>query len=236
MFNAILHRGDPRSLIENATGGSGDDLMSGNRAANLLSGGRGADELRGLDGADTLRGDAGADALLGGAGDDVLCGGTGANLLNGGHGVDTADYTGVFSDGSVDLAAGVARSGGARGLRDRLVSIENVAGGSGADVLRGDDGANLLRGGAGADRLAGRGGEDVLVGGRGADIFVFLALGDSGQGGATGLWRATARRPSRVRAPGTETGSTCRTSTPIRRGMVTRPSASGRRRRWAGCG
>ena len=51
VFNALLHRGDPRSLIENATGGSGDDLMSGNRAANLLSGGRGADRLRGFDGA-----------------------------------------------------------------------------------------------------------------------------------------------------------------------------------------
>jgi hypothetical protein len=45
----------------------------------------------------------------------------------------------------------------------RLRRIENIAGGSGADVLGGDAGPNELFGGEG-DRLAGRAGDDVLLG------------------------------------------------------------------------
>jgi serralysin len=63
VFNALEHRGDPRSLIEDATGGSGDDRLSGNAAANRLAGGGGDDRLAGL---------AGADVLVGGRGDDVF--------------------------------------------------------------------------------------------------------------------------------------------------------------------
>lgn len=54
--------------IENATGGSGADAITGNRLANTL---------RGLDGQDTLAGDAGNDVLDGGRGNDRLVGGTG---------------------------------------------------------------------------------------------------------------------------------------------------------------
>lgn len=68
--NALLHRGDPRSLIENAIGGSGADQIIGNDGANSLSGKRGADRLFGLDGNDVLRGGSGNDALAGGAGQD----------------------------------------------------------------------------------------------------------------------------------------------------------------------
>ena len=63
IFNALQFRGDARSLIENADGGSGDDLMIGNAGRNRLSGG---------DGADRLDGDAGRDRLAGGAEADVF--------------------------------------------------------------------------------------------------------------------------------------------------------------------
>ena len=41
--NALQFEGDPRSLIENAVGGSGNDLIIANQAPNRLSGGGGAD-------------------------------------------------------------------------------------------------------------------------------------------------------------------------------------------------
>jgi serralysin len=68
--NPLLYQGDPRSLIENATGGSGNDRLVGNDAANLLRGGKGADQLTGLLGDDTL---------IGGYGNDILRGGLGAD-------------------------------------------------------------------------------------------------------------------------------------------------------------
>ncbi|MGO4524086.1 M10 family metallopeptidase C-terminal domain-containing protein [Microvirga sp. 2MCAF35] len=70
--NALLHDGDTRSLIENAVGGTGSDVLVGNVAANLLKGGAGADRLSGLDGADTLHSGTGRDVLSGGAGKDVF--------------------------------------------------------------------------------------------------------------------------------------------------------------------
>ena len=51
-------------VIENATGGSGDDRLTGNAAANELTGGAGEDVLIGGDGADVLRGGGGADTFL----------------------------------------------------------------------------------------------------------------------------------------------------------------------------
>ena len=74
-------------VIENATGGSGDDALIGNAAGNRLTGN---------DGNDTLLGRDGADNLFGGAGDDVLNGGSGKNDLTGGAGNDVF----VFEDAS----------------------------------------------------------------------------------------------------------------------------------------
>ena len=59
VFNAYLHDHDPRSLIENAIGGSGDDDITGNQADNHLTGGAGDDQLLGLEGNDTLDGGVG---------------------------------------------------------------------------------------------------------------------------------------------------------------------------------
>ena len=60
--NAMLYNGDTRSLIENATGGAGNDSITGNDAVNKLDGGAGNDVLDGA---------AGADILTGGSGDDL---------------------------------------------------------------------------------------------------------------------------------------------------------------------
>lgn len=84
--NALLYNGDVRSLIENAIGGSGNDLLQGNQADNLLEGGAGSDTINGADGIDTLIGGAGADYLDGGSGNDQLWGVSGDDTLLGGTG------------------------------------------------------------------------------------------------------------------------------------------------------
>ena len=84
--NALLYNGDVRSLIENAIGGSGNDILQGNQADNLLEGGAGSDTINGADGMDTLIGGAGADYLDGGSGNDQLWGGSGDDTLLGGTG------------------------------------------------------------------------------------------------------------------------------------------------------
>lgn len=69
------------AVIENAIGGGGDDMLTGNAAANRLEGGAGNDWIDGGDGADLLFGGDGDDRLVldqdgdridGGAGNDIL--------------------------------------------------------------------------------------------------------------------------------------------------------------------
>jgi Ca2+-binding RTX toxin-like protein len=92
VYSARQYLGDERSLIENATGGSGDDLLIGNQADNGLVGGVGEDTLQGNDGNDQLLGETGNDLLQGGAGDDTLDGGDGDDRLEGGAGEDHASF------------------------------------------------------------------------------------------------------------------------------------------------
>jgi len=88
IFNALLYKNDTRSLIENAKGGSGSDVILGNQARNTLTGGSGNDKLYGYGGKDKLSGGSGNDKLYGGTGSDVLNGGTGNDRLTGGTGAD----------------------------------------------------------------------------------------------------------------------------------------------------
>jgi hypothetical protein len=66
---------DSDAKIENAEGGSGDDVLIGNALDNTLTGNAGNDLLSGSDGDDSLFGGAGEDRLSGGQGDDLLDGG-----------------------------------------------------------------------------------------------------------------------------------------------------------------
>ncbi|WP_194097072.1 M10 family metallopeptidase C-terminal domain-containing protein [Marivivens aquimaris] len=77
------------TVIENAIGGSGDDLIYGNNANNFLVGNSGNDSLYGDDGNDDLYGSAGNDYLEGGAGIDYLVGAEGDDTLVGGSDADT---------------------------------------------------------------------------------------------------------------------------------------------------
>ena len=105
---------DQLSNIENISGSSYEDFITGDNEANHLEGRGGNDVLYGLGGDDTL--DAGSgndfvyggdsnDTLDGGDGDDALNGGAGDDIINGGAGNDVInDGTG---DDIVDAGEGV---------------------------------------------------------------------------------------------------------------------------------
>ncbi len=84
--------------IENATGGSGNDIITGNDLANVLIGNGGNDTINGAGGNDTINGGAGVDILTGGAGDDTIYFDSLDNLtlLDGGVGFDTLIQLGVL--------------------------------------------------------------------------------------------------------------------------------------------
>ena len=154
----------------------------------------GADTIMGLGGDDLLFGDArtigdgtaigpvifgGNDKLYGGSGNDHLVGGGGNDLLDGGAGTDTAGYNQQAFDANGNAAeSGIAvvlvdgtASGYAHGAHgtDSLISIENVIGSFGNDILIGNSGANTLNGSAGNDSVSGKAGNDVLLGEAGND-------------------------------------------------------------------
>ncbi|MBV5340237.1 MAG: hypothetical protein J0665_11885 [Deltaproteobacteria bacterium] len=123
--------------------------------------------------ADTLTGDSGPNILSGLAGNDLLEGRADADTIDGGEGVDTASYSHDTAGVIVSLLTNTGLGGDAAG--DTLVSIENIAGGSGNDTLTGDNGANILNGG---------GGNNTLVGGFGNDTLIAAGGNDSLNGGA----------------------------------------------------
>ena len=188
VYNSLLHNDDPRSLIENAKGGSGNDSLTGNIAANQLWG------------------NGGNDTFTGGAGEDVLDGGAGTN---------TAIFSGARANYTITSIAGGSftitdnRSNGDG--EDILVSINfakfsdqtvtlaepslepttpppseptiptGVApivyhGMPGADFAWGGQGDDQLYGHGGKDRLNGLEGNDYLVGGQGKDAFIFSTM------------------------------------------------------------
>lgn len=73
--------------LENAVGGSGNDVLTGNQLANRLDGG------------------AGNDTITGGGGDDLLLAGAGNDVFDGGDGSDSLQFTGVFADYSYAYSA-----------------------------------------------------------------------------------------------------------------------------------
>jgi Ca2+-binding RTX toxin-like protein len=159
-----------RELLVTVFGGDGNDIIT---SPGITEGGPGDDTLTGTDGDEGLAGGPGNDTLRGLGGNDGLVGdsepqdGTtgcpcGNDLLDGGPGRDSVIYSARRAPLVIDLTAGTA---GQAGEQDRLVAIENAAGGRGTDRITGTDGANWLDAGGGRDTLIGLAGDDQLQGG-----------------------------------------------------------------------
>ena len=173
VFNALQYQGDPRSLIENASGGAGNDQISGNAANNVLLGnggddtifsGLGDDVADGGSGNDILFGGQGNDSLYGGDNNDQLYGGQGDDVLSGGPGDDQI-YVAIGRDTVVGGAGNDLLAGG---LDDDL-----LYGGDGADTIWSGAGNDIAYGGAGNDLIYGSAGNDRFYGEAGADTFIF---------------------------------------------------------------
>jgi serralysin len=150
------------TIIENAVGGGGDDVIIGNHVGNVLNGGAGNDRLEGRDGDDVLIGGLGADIMIGGTGNDFYyVDDAGDQVIElPGEGTDT-----VSSSISYALTDNV----------ENLVLTGNAVTGTGNaldNIIVGNAMSNHLFGGAGDDVLIGGDGVDYLTGGAGRDLFV----------------------------------------------------------------
>lgn len=155
------------TVIENAKGGSGNDLIVGNAVANHIWGGDGNDSMTGA------------------GGDDVL---------DGGPGSDTANYSGLRSNYTVARNGSgytVIDHAGSEGS-DSLLNVETIqfsnmalapasdasvgqtfSGTAANNVIDGTNGDDIMSGNDGNDRLIVHAGNDVVDGGAGVDSVVF---------------------------------------------------------------
>ncbi len=154
--NALLYQGDLSSLIENAIGGNGDDVLIGNQVVNHLTGNGGNDYMDG---------GIGADVMVGGTGDDVYviddAGDVATELADEGNDtlvthftttVEGTNFENIFLYGSDNIDA---------------------TGNAGANILAGNDGINVLTGGVGDDTYyAGAGDTVVEAFGGGTDTVI----------------------------------------------------------------
>ncbi|MEH2150841.1 calcium-binding protein [Nostoc sp.] len=151
------------NVIENATGGTGNDSLTGNTLNNTLIGGGGNDQLQGLTGNDTYS--FLANTALGT--DTITETSTG--------GSDTINFSGTTV--AVNLNLGLTTSQTVNSNLNLILSannvIENATGGTGNDILTGNTLNNTLIGGDGNDTLGGGNGNDTLTGGVGNDKYLF---------------------------------------------------------------
>ncbi|MFN5299036.1 MAG: beta strand repeat-containing protein [Planctomycetaceae bacterium] len=175
------------SNVENLVGGSQNDTLIGNSVANDIKGGLGNDTIRTGVGDDRLEGAAGDDILDGGTGNDTYVFPVTSSLnlgsdlvqeaIDGGN--DVLDFSAATVAIKVDLASILVQQ---TALLHRLTLasgavIEQVRGGSGADIISGNALDNVLLGNAGNDVIYGQAGSDTLNGGAGNDAL------DGGDGG-----------------------------------------------------
>ena len=183
--------------IENLTGSSFNDTLTGDAGANRLDGGGGNDSLTGGTGIDRFVIGAGTDTVtdLGAGGADVVVISAGATVnaklvaawsATGDSSNDgTANLT--ANGYSVNLAATTGTNGWSVSNAGKTAAVA-LTGSANADSLVGGTGADTLDGGVENDTLTGGAGNDALTGGTGIDRFV-IGLGtdtvsDLASGGA----------------------------------------------------
>ena len=179
--------GDTLVSIENVFGSNFNDTLTGTSGANQLHGGEGNDVIKGGGGDDFLDGGNGNDIIVssiwgtstldGGAGDDTFKGVGHADTIIGGAGSDTVDFS-HMSFVTVSLGDPLPYWAGLETVHGPFISIENLTGTNGQDVLVGNGGSNILRGLGGQDNLIGGGGADIMYGGTDSDHYYVDNAGD----------------------------------------------------------
>ena len=142
-------------VIENASGGTGNDTITGNNVANFLSGIDGADAIGGAFGNDSLVGGFGADTLLGNQDNDVILGNQDNDIVVGGQGADV-----VVGGQGLDFVFGNEAN-------------DFVFGNESNDTIIAGQGADTVFAGQGDDSILGSEGNDSMFGNEGADRFAF---------------------------------------------------------------
>ena len=180
-------QGDTLISIENVFGSNFNDTLTGTSGANQLHGQDGNDVIKGGGGNDFLDGGNGNDILVssiwdastldGGAGDDTFKGSGASDVLIGGSGSDTADFS-HMSFVTITLGDPIPYWAGSEDPHAQFISIENLTGAAGQDVLVGNGESNILRGLAGQDNLIGGGGADIMYGGADNDAYYVDNAGD----------------------------------------------------------
>ncbi|GAB4066244.1 M10 family metallopeptidase C-terminal domain-containing protein [Ancylobacter sonchi] len=182
VYNSYLYNDNPRSLIENAIGGSGNDTLLGNITNNVLNGNAGADTMVGLAGNDSY--------VVDNLGDVVVeATGEGTDLVY----VRVSSYV---------LPANVENAKAEEGFGNIDVwgnGLANTMSGNAANnVLHGGAGADTLYGLAGNDHLDGGAGPDAMLGGLGNDTYIVDSYSDvvyeaPGEGVSDTLWTSVNR-------------------------------------------
>ncbi len=165
-------------VIENATGGDGNDLLTGNGANNTLDGQAGNDTLIGGAGNDTLLGGAGNDTYTVTNAGDVVIESTSSLFGIDAGGIDLVKSSVSFSLGQFVEKLTLTGTAAIKGTGNNLANT--LIGNAAANTLKGLIGNDILLGLAGNDILFGGLGKDKLTGGPGNDLFDFNTPGESG--------------------------------------------------------
>jgi Ca2+-binding RTX toxin-like protein len=164
----------------------------------------------------------GENVLEGGGGNDLLDGGLGPDTYKGGAGFDAVSYEGRTEAVMASLD-GSANDGSARDENTRnnqtdqiLADVEDLIGGDGNDVLKGDGRDNVLLGGPGDDLVQGHGGDDDLGGEGGNDALEGGDGNDAMDGGAgDDLLHGGFGADTYEGGEGTDTGDFSEATTPV---------------------
>ncbi len=216
VYNALQFQNDPRSLIANAFGGSGNDVIVGNAANNLLKGGLGVNSIDGGGGANTALYDvARQQAAISLASDgtvQVAFAGGQDSLRNiqalhfSNETVATASlpwlaYTDTASSGTGTVAMDDPGAGAPSYVLAQYINAGATAqalstqapnvfihGGSGDDAIQVSSGENVLDGGLGSNFLIGGGGTDTFFTDARAPGAVWNTIRNLHAGDAATLW------------------------------------------------
>ena len=163
-------QGDTLFNIENITGSSYNDILTGTLAANKIDGGSGVDTVSysnsnaavtvklGVTTAQTggyAQGDSlvSIESIIGSTYNDIFTSSSVANKIDGGSGVDTISYAGSSAAVTVNLGVTTAQTGG-YAAGDTLFNIENIIGSSYNDIITGSSLANRIEGASGVDTVS----------------------------------------------------------------------------------